>query len=49
LYVGAPDIERKIRKVQERSGDDQHSFTYISSGVGVEGRVMDEEEEEEEK
>jgi hypothetical protein len=28
------------KKVQERSAD-QHSFTYVISGVGVEGRVMD--------
>jgi hypothetical protein len=31
---------RTWKNNQERSAD-QHSFTYIASGVGVEGRVMD--------
>ena len=36
LDVRPPDIE----KFQERSADD-HSSTYVISGVGVEGRIMD--------
>ena len=38
-----PGTWRKFRKVQERSGDDHHSSTYVIciSAVGVEGRVMD--------
>jgi hypothetical protein len=36
FHVARQDVE----KVQERSAD-HHSSTYIESGVGVEGRIMD--------